>query len=90
MRKLTIVVGFGAFPVTIVGDPEIEDEVPRPSRVLEVADNLDVACPFGLWRVCFPPFLELTRGSFNGLWASGATARHAERIPLFALKVARA
>ena len=23
--------------------PEIEDEVPRPSRVLEVADNLDVA-----------------------------------------------
>ena len=43
MRKLTIVVGLGAFPVTIMGDPEIEDEVPRPSRVLEVADNLDVA-----------------------------------------------
>jgi len=37
MRKLNI------FPVTIMGDPEIEDEVPRPSRVLEVADNLDVA-----------------------------------------------
>ena len=35
-------VGLGAFPVTIMGDPEIEDEVPRPSRVLEVADNLDV------------------------------------------------
>ena len=33
MRKLTIVVGLGAFPVTIVGGPEIEDEVPRPSRV---------------------------------------------------------
>ena len=43
MRKLTILVGLGAFPVTIMGDPEIEDEVPRPSRVLEVADNLDVA-----------------------------------------------
>ena len=43
MRKLTMVVGLGAFPVTIMGDPEIEDEVPRPSRVLEVADNLDVA-----------------------------------------------
>ena len=42
MRKLTILVGLGAFPVTIMGDPEIEDEVPRPSRVLEVADNLDV------------------------------------------------
>ena len=43
MCKLTIMVGLGAFPVTIMGDPEIEDEVPRPSRVLEVADNLDVA-----------------------------------------------
>jgi len=43
MRKLTVLVGLGAFPVTIMGDPEIEDEVPRPSRVLEVADNLDVA-----------------------------------------------
>ena len=42
MCKLTIMVGLGAFPVTIMGDPEIEDEVPRPSRVLEVADNLDV------------------------------------------------
>lgn len=29
MCKLTIVVGLGAFPVTIMGDPEIEDEVPR-------------------------------------------------------------
>ena len=57
MCKLTIMVGLGAFPVTIMGDPEIEDEVPRPSRVLEVADNLDVACPVGLWRVRFPPFL---------------------------------
>ena len=38
----TILVGLGAFPVTIMGDPEIEDEVPRPSRVLEVVDNLDV------------------------------------------------
>ena len=41
MCKLTIVVGLGAFPVTIMGDmygdPEIEDEVPRHSRVLEVA-----------------------------------------------------
>ena len=43
MCKLTIVVGLGAFPVTIMGDPEIEDEVPRPSRVLAVVDNLDVA-----------------------------------------------
>ena len=43
MCKLTIMVGLGAFPVTIMGDPEIEDEVPRPSRVLEVADNLDIA-----------------------------------------------
>lgn len=42
MCKLTIMVGLGAFPVTIMGDPEIEDEVPRPSRVLEVANNLDV------------------------------------------------
>ena len=42
MCKLTIMVGLGAFPVTIMGDPEIEDEVPRHSRVLEVADNLDV------------------------------------------------
>ena len=42
MRKQTIVVGLVAFPVTIMGDPEIEDEVPRPVRVLEVADNLDV------------------------------------------------
>ena len=33
MRKLTIVVGLGAFPVTIVGGPEIEDELPRPTRV---------------------------------------------------------
>ena len=29
MCKLTIMVGLGAFPVTIMGDPEIEDEVPR-------------------------------------------------------------
>ena len=42
MCKLTIVVGLGAFPVTSMGDPEIEDEGPRPSRVLAVADNLDV------------------------------------------------
>jgi len=37
MRKLPILVGLGAFPVTIMGNPEIE--VPRPSRVLEVADK---------------------------------------------------
>ena len=43
MRKLTIVVGLGAFPISVMGDPEIEDEVPCPSRVLEVADNLYVA-----------------------------------------------
>ena len=29
MCKLTIMVGLGAFPVTIMGDPEIEDE-PQP------------------------------------------------------------
>ena len=43
MRKLPILVGLGASAISLVGDPEIEDEVPRPSRVLEVADNLDVA-----------------------------------------------
>jgi len=32
MRKLTIVVGLGAFPVTIVGGPEIEDELPPQPR----------------------------------------------------------
>ena len=43
MRKLTIVVGLGTFAVAVMGDPEIEDEIPRLSRVLEVAENLDVA-----------------------------------------------
>ena len=43
MRKLPILVGLGASAISLVGDPEIEDEVPRPSRVLEVVDNLDVA-----------------------------------------------
>ena len=32
---------------------------------------------------------ELTRGSFTGLWTSGASACHAEPIPLFAMKLAR-
>ena len=27
MRKLTIVVGLGAFPISVMGDPQIEDEV---------------------------------------------------------------
>ena len=40
MRKLTNVVGLGAFPISIMGDPEIEDKVPRPSRVLELAFDL--------------------------------------------------
>ena len=43
MRKQPILVGLGTFPVAIMGDAEIEDEVPLPSRVLEVVDNLDVA-----------------------------------------------
>ena len=43
MRKLPILVGLGASAIAVVGNPEIEDEVPRPSRVLEVVDNLDVA-----------------------------------------------
>ena len=43
MRKLPILVGLGGSAVAVVGDPQIEHEVPRPSRVLEVVDNLDVA-----------------------------------------------
>ena len=43
MRQLPILVGLGASAIAVVGNPEIEDEVPRPSRVLEVVDNLDVA-----------------------------------------------
>ena len=43
MRKLPILVGLGASAISLVGDPEIEDEVPRPSGVLEVGDNLDGA-----------------------------------------------
>ena len=35
--------GLGASAIALVGEAEIEDEVPRPSRVLEVVDNLDVA-----------------------------------------------
>ena len=43
VRQLPILVGLGASAIAVVGNPEIEDEVPRPSRVLEVVDNLDVA-----------------------------------------------
>ena len=51
MRKLTILVGVGRFFRNDQGDPEVEDEVPRPSRVLEVVDNLDVATLLSR-RVC--------------------------------------
>ena len=37
------VVGLGTTPIAIVGEAEIEDEVPGPGRVLKVADDLDVA-----------------------------------------------
>ena len=40
---MPILVGLGAFAIAVVRNPEIEDEVPRPSRVLEVVHNLDVA-----------------------------------------------
>ena len=40
---MPILVGLGASAIAVVGNPEIEDEVPSPSRVLEVVDNLDVA-----------------------------------------------
>ena len=40
---MPILVGLGASAIAVVGNPEIEDEVPRPSRVLKVVDNLDVA-----------------------------------------------
>ena len=43
VSQLPILVGLGASAIAVVGNPEIEDEVPRPSRVLEVVDNLDVA-----------------------------------------------
>ncbi len=43
VRQLPILVGLGASAIAVVGNPEIEEEVPRPSRVLEVVDNLDVA-----------------------------------------------
>ena len=35
-----IVVGLGTTPIAIVGEAEIEDEVPGPGRVLKVADDL--------------------------------------------------
>ena len=37
-----VVVELGTSPMTIVGDAEIEDEVPQPG-VLEAVDELDVA-----------------------------------------------
>ena len=34
VRQLPILVGLGASAIAVVGDAEIEDEVPRPSRIL--------------------------------------------------------